>query len=188
VIRPLPRPRNLVRLEKESSVRETEPTHRRPIPKPRRRGNEIHQKQVVEESHIEEVPVEEESEDESESDMECTVVYPRERLTGQDRDRGKEIQGQEDMQRREEEREAIQRPEDVHRREEESEPTEEIQRPEDVQRREEESEPTEEIQRSEVTVRKSARVKTKPVWFDAYIVGQQQIGKLIEMHLENSRS
>ena len=131
-------------------------------------GNEIYGKQVVEESPIEEVPVEEESEDESESDMECTVVYPRERLTGQDRDRGNEIQGQEDVQRRGEEREAIQRPEDV-------------------QRREEDKEPTEEIQRPEVTVRKSARVKKKPVWFDAYIVGQQLIGKLIEMHLENSR-
>ena len=67
-------------------------------------GNEIYGKQVVEESPIEEVPVEEESEDESESDMECTVVYPRERLTGQDRDRGNEIQGQEDVQRRGEER------------------------------------------------------------------------------------
>ena len=72
------------------------------------------------------------------------------------------------MQRRGEEREAIQRPEDV-------------------QRREEDKESTEEIQRPEVTVRKSARVKKKPVWFDAYIVGQQQMGKLIEMHLENSR-
>jgi len=69
----------------------------------------------------------------------------------------------------------------------EEEKREAIQRPEDVQRREEDKEPTEEIQRPEVTVRKSARVKKKPVWFDAYIVGQQQIGKLIEMHLENSR-
>jgi len=103
--------------------------------------------------------------------MGCTVVYPRERLTGQDRDRGNEIQGQEDMQRREEEREA----------------TKSIQRPEDVQRREEEREPTEEIQIPEFTVNKSAKVKKKPVWFDAYIVGQQQIGKLIEMHLEKSR-
>jgi len=58
VVRPVPRPRNLVRLEKESSVRETETTHRRPIPKPRRQGKEIYEKQFVEESHIEEVRVE----------------------------------------------------------------------------------------------------------------------------------
>jgi len=56
-----------------------------------------------------------------------------------------------------------------------------------VPRKEEESEPTEEIHIPEFTVNKSAKVKKKPVWFDAYIVGQQQIGKLIEMHLENSR-
>jgi len=124
----------------------------------------------VEESPIKEVRFEQEIEDESKFDMECTVVFPRERLTGQDRDRGNEIQGQEDMQRREEEREA----------------TKSIQRPEDVQRREEEREPTEEIQIPEITVNKSAKVK-KTVWFDAYIVGQQQIGKVIEMHLENSR-
>jgi len=96
VNRPVYRPHNLVRLE-ESSVRETETTHRRPIPKPRRQGKEIYGKQVVEESPIKEVRFEQEIEDESKFDMECTVVYPRERLTGQDRDRGNEIQGQEDM-------------------------------------------------------------------------------------------
>ena len=58
VVRPVPIPRNFVRLEKESNMREKETTHRRLIPKPRRQEKEIYEKQFVEESHIEEVRVE----------------------------------------------------------------------------------------------------------------------------------
>lgn len=39
----------------------------------------------------------------------------------------------------------------------------------------------------ESTLRRSTRVRKKPQWFDSYVVGQQQINDLLQIHLQNNR-
>jgi len=159
------------RQETMSDDRESTVT-RKPVPKPRRhlRKASIETEvvsgttEVVEVSNSDTGNIDLPSYVESSSSSESELEYPR----FQSRKPDKRLTGQ---------REDVRETERLGAREEAR----------HVEQEEQTQESTQDREMRTVSPRRSTRVRKKPVWYDSYVVGQQQISKLLQLHLENTK-